>query len=64
MFFFENKAPDKKPIMPKAIICHGVHGPCPKKNPDTKAVRAPHKNPDCLPNMTPVIIIMAAQGFT
>ena len=43
MFFFENKTADKKPIMPKAIICHGVHGPCPKKNPDILLLDEPTK---------------------
>lgn len=43
-FFFEN-IPPIAPAVPHAIICHGVHGPWPRKIFETKAEMVPIKKP-------------------
>ena len=53
----------RKPIIPKVNICHGVHGPCPKKQLETKAEIAPVKKPALLPRQIPEIITMASMGL-
>ena len=60
---FLKSIPAINPIMPSENICHGVHGPCPKKKFDTKPVTAPVKNPVSPPKHTPVIIITAKTGL-
>lgn len=63
IFFFLNSNPAKKPIIPRANICHGVHGPCPKKKFETKPVTAPTKNPVSAPKHNPEIIRIATVGL-
>ena len=62
-FTFEKITPAKNPAIAKANICHGVHGPCPKKKFDTKTVTAPTKNPVSPPKHTPEIITSATTGL-
>ena len=60
---FLKHAPATKPIIPKVNICHGVHGPCPKKKFETNPVTAPIKNPASPPKQIPDIIISATTGL-
>ena len=55
--------PAKNPMIPKLNICHGVHGPCPKKKLETNALTAPTKKPDSAPKQTPAIITIAIMGL-
>jgi hypothetical protein len=38
------------PTPPHAHICHGVHGPCPKKTFEAKAATAPTAKPGAPPS--------------
>src|SRR5690625_4327559 len=58
------RSPALIPIIPQAYICHGVHGPCPKKIFDTIAAIAPTMKPDSAPNTNPVTIITNEVGCT
>lgn len=58
-----NGRTDVKPTMTSANICQGVHGSCPKKKFDKKAVKASIRNPVSHPNDAPDIIISATTGF-
>ena len=60
---FLKSIPDRKPMMPNANICHGVHGPCPKNMLEQSAVTAPTKNPASAPSESPEIITIAATGL-
>ncbi len=44
-----NSAPST-PVAAHAAICHGVHGPCPKKKLEVNAARAPTANPGAPPS--------------
>ena len=57
------KSPAPYPTRPHAYICHGVHGPCPKKKFDASAANAPTMNPLFLPNTTPAMIATALTGL-
>ena len=57
------KSPARNPSTPKANICQGVQGPCPKKKFDTSADTAPVKKPASGPKDIPVIITIAATGL-
>ncbi len=50
-------------MAPKHSICHGVHGPCPKKKFDTNADSAPTRKPAPGPRHTPVMTTNAPMGF-
>lgn len=66
-FFIKNvlrSKPAIKPIIPHENICHGVHGPCPKKMLDTIAAVAPIINPVSLPNTIAETIMTKEVGCT
>ena len=56
-------APAIRPTAPKPHICHGVHGPCPKKKSETNPLSAPTRKPACGPRNAPAIIAIALTGL-
>ena len=50
------------PHRPHVSICHGVHGPWPRKALETRAAMAPTAAPARGPSATPVTIVMAVTG--
>src|SRR3954453_7515736 len=58
-----NSAP-ATPTSPHATICHGVHGPWPKKRFDDSAATAPTTNPGAPPSTYPAISTMSVVGLT
>ena len=60
---FLKSIPAIKPIIPKANICHGVQGTCPKKKFETNPVMLPTQNPVYPPKHTPAIITSATTCF-
>ena len=58
-----NRTPARKPIMPMANICHGVHGPCENITFEASIVIAPTRKPVSPPKATPAIIVSAITGL-
>ena len=56
-------APKARPQSPKASICQGVQGPCPKMKLLVSAESEPTRKPDEGPKAMPAIITMAAMGL-
>src|SRR6476661_3366399 len=57
-------SPPSRPAPPQPTICHGVHGPCPKKTFDASAATAPTANPGTGPSAYPAKSAMSVVGFT
>src|SRR5436190_4250698 len=57
------KAPNA-PHAPHASICHGGHGPCPRKRLDTTAAVAPTAIPARRPRATPAATVITVTGCT
>lgn len=49
---------------PQPAICHGVHGPCPKKKFEVSAASAPTTYPGAAPSAKPATSTMSVVGFT
>ncbi len=52
------------PVTPQAAICHGVHGPWPKKKLEVRPASAPTTNPGPPPSAKPAINTMSVVGLT
>ena len=52
------------PVAPHAAICHGVHGPWPKKKFDTSPASAPTTKPGPAPSAYPDTSTMSVVGLT
>jgi hypothetical protein len=50
------------PHAPQASICHGVHGPCPRKKLETSAAVAPTAIPARSPSAAPAATTMTVTG--
>ncbi len=50
--------------MPHPVICHGVHGPWPRKTFDASAAAAPVASPARAPSVTPVTATIIVTGWT
>src|SRR4029079_17469914 len=57
-------APAVAPTRPQPIICHGVHGPWPRKALDSSAVRPPTAIPARGPSAAPVTAAVMVTGWT
>ena len=60
---FLKSTPARKPMIPIANICQGVHGPCENSILEVSIVTAPTRNPASPPKATPAIMVSASTGL-
>ena len=55
--------PQRSPVIPQPNICHGVHGPCPRKTFETKALVHPTRKPGNGPKTSPQSAVRKVTGW-
>src|ERR1700761_8130109 len=58
------RAAPSTPVAPHPAICHGVHGPWPKKKLEARPASAPTAKPGPLPSAYPDTSTMSVVGLT